>query len=49
MLFDDLNLIAGAFFNLASQVFNVYTTSRLLSGVLALWLLRKAVIIFRHI
>lgn len=48
-MFDDLNLIAGAFFGLMTDIFNVYTGSALLSGVLALWLLRKVVEIYRRI
>lgn len=48
-MFDDLTLIAGVFFDTMTQVFNLYTGSVVLSGVLALWLLRKVVNIFRHI
>ena len=48
-MFDDLNRIAGLVFDTMTQVFNLYTGSVLLSGVLALWLLRKVVKIFRHI
>lgn len=49
IVFDDLTLIAGVFFDTMTQIFNLYTTSAVLSGVLALWLLRKVVKIFRHI
>lgn len=48
-MFDDLSLIAGVFFDTMTQIFDLYTGSMLLSGVLALWLLRKVVKIFRHI
>ncbi len=48
-MFDGLSLIAGTFFQVMTQVFDLYTGSMLLSGVLALWLLRKVVKIFRRI
>lgn len=48
-MFDSLALIAGVFFDTMTQVFNLYTSSVILSGVLALWLLRKVVKIFRQI
>lgn len=48
-MFSDLSLIAGTFFDTLTQVFNLYTGSAILSGVLALWLLRKVVDIYRHI
>ena len=48
-MFDDLSMIAGTFFQAMTHVFDLYTGSMLLSGVLALWLLRKVVKIFRHI
>ncbi len=48
-MFDGLSMIAGTFFQAMTQVFDLYTGSMLLSGVLALWLLRKVVKIFRHI
>ena len=48
-MFDDLTLIAGTCFDLMTQVFNLYTSSQLLSGALALWLLYKVVKIFRRI
>lgn len=48
-MFDELSMIAGVFFETMTQVFDLYVGSMLLSGVLALWLLRKVVKIFRHI
>ena len=48
-MFEDLSLVAGTFFQVMTQVFDLYTGSMLLSGVLALWLLRKVVKIFRQI
>ena len=48
-MFEDLTLIAGVFFDTMTQIFNLYTGSAILSGVLALWLLRKVVDIYRHI
>lgn len=48
-MFSDLSLIAGTFFDTLTQIFNLYTGSAILSGVLALWLLRKVVDIYRHI
>jgi hypothetical protein len=48
-MFDGLSMIAGTFFQVMTQVFDLYTGSMLLSGVLALWLLRKVVKIFRRI
>ena len=48
-MFDDLTLIVGTCFDLMTQVFTLYTSSQLLSGVLALWLLYKVIKIFRRI
>lgn len=49
MMFDDLNALADAIFSTLTQVFNLYTSSIVLSGVLALWLLRKAIKVFKHL
>lgn len=46
---DDLLVLADTIFNIMTQVFNLYTTTFVLSGVLALWLLRKVSKIFRHL
>lgn len=46
---EDLTLLANAVFSLMTQIFNLYTGTWLLSGVLALWLVRKVAGLFRHI
>lgn len=48
-MLDDLTMIAGVFFDTLTSVFDLYTSSQLLSGVLALWFLYKVVKIFRRI
>ncbi len=48
-MFEDLNALADAIFSLLTQIFNLYTSSILLSGVLAFWLFRKAINVFRHL
>lgn len=40
-MLDDLNVIVGFLFNALTSVFNLYLAGGVLSGVLALWLLRK--------
>lgn len=40
-MLDDLNAIAGFLFNSLTSVFNLYLAGGVLSGVLAIWLLRK--------
>lgn len=46
---DDLLLLADTIFDLLTDIFNLYTSTFVLSGVLALWLLRKAVNAYRHL
>lgn len=48
-MLDDLSTFADAVFQMMTDVFNLYTGSILLSGVLALWLFRKVVKIFRSL
>lgn len=48
-LFYNLNVFVDAIFSVLTQVFNLYTTSILLTGVLALWLLRKVANIFHKL
>ncbi len=48
-MLDDLSLVADSIFSLLTGIFNLYTGQFLLSGVLALWLVRKVVNLFRHI
>lgn len=40
-MLDNLNSIVGFLFNTLSSVFNLYLAGGVLSGVLAIWLLRK--------
>lgn len=46
---EDMLLLAGIIFDILTQIFNLYTSTFVLSGVLALWLLRKAVKLFHHL
>ena len=48
-MFQDLNALVDAVFSMLTQIFNLYTSSILLSGVLAFWLFRKAIKVFRHL
>lgn len=48
-MFADLSLMVDQIFNVLTMVFNLYTGSIVLSGVLALWLLRKVVNVFRKL
>lgn len=48
-MLSDLSLMLESVFNTLTQVFNLYTGSIVLTGVLALWLLRKIVKIFKHL
>lgn len=43
---DDLNLIVGSVFGILTQIFNLYTGSWLLTGVLMLWLFRRIARLF---
>lgn len=45
----DLSLLLESVFNTLTQVFNLYTGSIVLTGVLALWLLRKVAKLFRKL
>lgn len=45
----DLSLMLESVFNTLTQVFNLYTGSIVLTGVLALWLLRKVAKLFRKL
>lgn len=38
---DNLNAIVGFLFNALTSVFNLYLSGGVLTGVLAIWLLRK--------
>lgn len=48
-MFQDLSLMVDSIFDLLTDIFNLYTGSIVLSGVLALWLLRKVIKVFRHL
>lgn len=45
----DIILLAGWVFDQCTAIFNLYTSTFILSGVLALWLIRKVVNVFRHL
>lgn len=46
---DDMLQVASFLFTVFTTVFNLYTSTFLLSSVLALWLVRKVVKVFRNI
>lgn len=48
-MLSDLALMLASIMNTMTQVFNLYTSTIVLTGVLALWLLRKVVRLFRHL
>lgn len=48
-MLSDLALMLESVMNTMTQVFNLYTSTIVLTGVLALWLLRKVVRLFRHL
>lgn len=48
-MMEDLLILSDTIFNLLTQIFNLYTSTFILSGVLALWLLRKVSKIFKHL
>ena len=48
-MLSDLALMLDSDMNTMTQVFNLYTGTIVLTGVLALWLLRKVVRLFRHL
>lgn len=48
-MLSNLSLLAEAVFNTLTQIFNLYTGSIVLTGVLALWLLRKVANLFRKL
>lgn len=45
----DLSLMVDSIFNMLTSVFNLYTSTMVLTGVLALWLLRLVVKVFKHL
>ena len=48
-MLSDLALMLESIMNTMTQVFNLYSSTIVLTGVLALWLLRKVVRLFRHL
>jgi len=46
---NDLLLLVGTIFDIMTKIFNLYTSTFILSAVLALWLIRKVCKIFRHL
>lgn len=48
-MLSNLSLMLESIFNVLGRIFNLYTGSILLTGVLALWLLRKVVKLFKSI
>lgn len=48
-MLSDLSLMADKIFEILTAIFNLYTCSMVLTGVLALWLLRKVTNVFRHL
>lgn len=48
-MLNDLSLMVDMIFNILTQIFNLYTGTIVLTGVLALWLIRKVAKVFRHL
>lgn len=48
-MLSDLSLMVDKIFEILTAIFNLYTGSMVLTGVLALWLLRKVTNVFRHL
>lgn len=48
-MLSDLSLMVDVIFNMLTNVFNLYTSTMVLTGVLALWLLRLVVKVFKHL
>lgn len=46
---NDLALMLESVMEIMAQIFNLYTGTIVLGGVLALWLLRKVYKVFRHL
>lgn len=46
---NDLALMLESVMEVMAQIFNLYTGTIVLGGVLALWLLRKVYKVFRHL
>lgn len=48
-MFSDLSALASSVFQVLTDIFNLYTGSILLCGVLVLWLLRRIVKFFQYL
>lgn len=48
-MLSDLSLMLESIMGVLTQVFNLYTGCIVLTGVLALWVLRKVVTLFRKL
>lgn len=48
-MLSDLSLMADKIFEVLTAIFNLYTGSIVLTGALALWLLRKVTNVFLHL
>lgn len=46
---NDLALMLESVFEVMAKIFNLYTGTVVLGGVLMLWLLRKVYKVFRHL
>lgn len=43
---DDINLVAGSIFGILKQIFALYTADFLLTGIFALWVVRRVARLF---
>lgn len=48
-MIQDLQSMADAIFTLLTDIFNLYTSEIVLTGALALWVLRKVVKVYRKL
>ena len=48
-MLSDLALLLEAIMNTCAQIFNLYTGSVVLTGVLAIWLLRKVYKLYKNL
>lgn len=48
-MLSDLALMLESIMNVCTQIFNLYTGSIVLTGVLALWLLRKVYKLYKNL
>ena len=48
-MLSDLSLMLESIMNICTQIFNLYTGSIVLTGVLAIWLLRKVYKLYKNL